>query len=52
MFVNYRERTDVAAKMMIFLTVALLLGVALPPVIADQLGWGLMGIYSKFNFRS
>ena len=44
MFVNYRERTDVAAKMMIFLTVALLLGVALPPVIADQLGWGLMGI--------
>ena len=31
MFVNYRERTDVAAKMMIFLTVALLLGVALPP---------------------
>jgi GPH family glycoside/pentoside/hexuronide:cation symporter len=44
MFVNYRERTDVAAKMMIFLTVALLLGVALPPVLADRLGWGQMGI--------
>ena len=44
MFVNYRERTDVAAKMMIFLTVALLLGVALPPVIGDWLGWGTMGI--------
>ncbi|MEY4408163.1 MAG: MFS transporter [Proteobacteria bacterium] len=43
MFVNYRERTDVAAKMMIFLTVALLLGVALPPVIGDRLGWGTMG---------
>jgi glycoside/pentoside/hexuronide:cation symporter, GPH family len=44
MFVNYRERTDVAAKMMIFLTVALLLGVALPPVLADKLGWGVMGV--------
>lgn len=44
MFANYRERTDVAAKMMIFLTVALLLGVALPPVIGDRLGWGTMGI--------
>lgn len=44
MFVNYRERTDVAAKMMIFLTVALLLGVALPPVIASQVGYGEMGI--------
>lgn len=44
MFANYRERTDVAAKMMIFLTVALLLGVALPPVIADRVGYGEMGI--------
>jgi glycoside/pentoside/hexuronide:cation symporter, GPH family len=44
MFVNYRERTDVAAKMMIFLTVALLLGVALPPLISDNLGWGPMGL--------
>jgi GPH family glycoside/pentoside/hexuronide:cation symporter len=44
MFANYRERTDVAAKMMIFLTVALLLGVALPPVIGDRLGWGVMGV--------
>lgn len=44
MFANYRERTDVAAKMMIFLTVALLLGVALPPVIADRVGYGEMGV--------
>ena len=44
MFANYRERTDVAAKMMIFLTVALLLGVALPPVIANQVGYGEMGV--------
>ncbi len=44
MFANYRERTDVAAKMMIFLTVALLLGVALPPVIASSVGYGEMGI--------
>jgi GPH family glycoside/pentoside/hexuronide:cation symporter len=44
MFANYRERTDVAAKMMSFLTVALLLGVALPPVIADRVGYGEMGV--------
>lgn len=44
MFANYRERTDVAAKMMIFLTVALLLGVALPPVIAGWVGYGEMGV--------
>ncbi|MBV7339594.1 MFS transporter [Chloroflexi bacterium TSY] len=44
MFPSYRERTDVAVRMNIFLTVALLLGVALPPILAQQLGWGVMGL--------
>lgn len=44
MFTHYHERTDVAVRMNIFLTVALLLGVALPPIIAQQLGWGAMGV--------
>ncbi len=44
MFDNYRERTDVAAKMNIFQTVALVLGAALPPLLADILGWSLMAI--------
>ncbi len=42
MFGTYQERTDVAAKMNIFQTVALVLGAALPPLLADLLGWGLM----------
>jgi glycoside/pentoside/hexuronide:cation symporter, GPH family len=42
MFDNYRERTDVAAKMNIFQTVALVLGAALPPMLASLLGWGSM----------
>ena len=44
MFDNYRERTDVAAKMNIFQTVALVLGAALPPLLADILGWSGMAI--------
>lgn len=44
MFVSYRERTDVAVRMNIFLTLALLAGVALPPLIAQKVGWGTMGI--------
>lgn len=44
MFPSYRERTDVAVRMNIFLTVALLMGVALPPILAQRLGWGVMGI--------
>ena len=44
MFDNYRERTDVAAKMNIFQTVALVLGAALPPLLADMLGWSVMAI--------
>jgi GPH family glycoside/pentoside/hexuronide:cation symporter len=43
MFPGYRERTDVAAKMNIFQTVALVLGAALPPLLAELLGWGGMG---------
>jgi len=44
MFPSYAERTDVAVRMNIFLTIALLTGVALPPILAQQLGWGVMGI--------
>ncbi|HSF83136.1 MAG TPA: MFS transporter [Anaerolineales bacterium] len=42
MFGTYRERTDVAAKMNIFQTVALVLGAALPPLLAELLGWSGM----------
>lgn len=44
MFPSYQERTDVAVRMNIFLTIALLVGVALPPILAQQLGWGVMGL--------
>ena len=39
MYPTYRERTDVAAKMNIFQTIALVLGAALPPILAKILGW-------------
>jgi GPH family glycoside/pentoside/hexuronide:cation symporter len=42
MFADYRERTDVAAKMNIFQTIALVLGAALPPLLASMLGWAGM----------
>jgi GPH family glycoside/pentoside/hexuronide:cation symporter len=42
MFGIYRERTDVAAKMNIFQTIALVLGAALPPLLAEILGWSGM----------
>jgi len=42
MFADYRERTDVAAKMNIFQTIALVLGAALPPLLASMLGWTAM----------
>lgn len=44
MFASYRERTDVAAKMNIFQTIALVLGAALPPLLADILGWSGMAV--------
>ncbi len=42
MFSSYRERTDVAAKMNIFQTIALVIGAALPPLLAKVLGWSGM----------
>src|SRR5512137_2415161 len=42
MFSDYRERTDVAAKMNIFQTFALVLGAALPPLLASMLGYAGM----------
>jgi GPH family glycoside/pentoside/hexuronide:cation symporter len=44
MFPSYRERTDVAAKMNIFQTIALVLGAALPPLLAEMLGWSGMAL--------
>lgn len=44
MFGSYRERTDVAAKMNIFQTIALVLGAALPPYLSSVLGWSGMAI--------
>jgi GPH family glycoside/pentoside/hexuronide:cation symporter len=45
MFGEHAERTDVAAKMNIFQTVALVLGAALPPLLADMLGWSGMATF-------
>ena len=42
MFADNKERTDAAAKMNIFQTIALVLGAALPPLLADILGWSGM----------
>ncbi|MBE0672558.1 MAG: MFS transporter [Anaerolineales bacterium] len=42
MFSTHEERTDAAAKMNIFQTVALVLGAALPPLLAQILGWSGM----------
>lgn len=42
MFSDYKERTDVAAKMNIFQTIALVLGAALPPMLAGMFGWSGM----------
>jgi glycoside/pentoside/hexuronide:cation symporter, GPH family len=44
MFPGYAERTDVAAKMNIFQTVGLIVGVALPPILAQYLGWTWMAV--------
>ena len=44
MFDSYHERTDVAAKMNIFQTVGLIVGVALPPMLASWLGWNWMAV--------
>jgi glycoside/pentoside/hexuronide:cation symporter, GPH family len=44
MFPGYAERTDVAAKMNIFQTFGLIVGVALPPILAQYLGWTWMAV--------
>ena len=50
MFDNYRERTDVAAKMNIFQTIALVLGAALPPILSQILGWsGMAAVLAVFR---
>jgi len=44
MFSSYVERTDVAAKMNIFQTAGLVIGVALPPVLSGLMGWSGMAL--------
>ena len=44
MFDSYTERTDVAAKMNIFQTIGLIIGVAVPPILAELVGWGWMAV--------
>ena len=44
MFDTYHERTDVAAKMNIFQTIALVLGAALPPILSSVMGWSGMAV--------
>ena len=44
MFMDYKERTDVAVRMNIVQTVGLLIGAALPSVLATTLGYPVMGI--------
>ena len=44
MFRDYHARTDVAVRMNIFMTVGLLIGTALPAILADVLGWSLMAV--------
>ncbi len=42
MFGTYEERTDVAARMNIFQILGLFIGAALPPMLANIMGWGNM----------
>jgi GPH family glycoside/pentoside/hexuronide:cation symporter len=44
MFGSYEERTDVAAKMNIFQIVGLFIGAALPPMLANIMGWSNMAM--------
>jgi GPH family glycoside/pentoside/hexuronide:cation symporter len=44
MFGSYEERTDVAAKMNIFQIIGLIIGAALPPLLANLLGWTNMAM--------
>jgi len=44
MFSEYKDRTSVAVRMNIFMTVGLIIGAALPITIASLLGWPWMGV--------
>jgi GPH family glycoside/pentoside/hexuronide:cation symporter len=44
MFGAYKERTDVAAKMNIFQIIGLFIGAALPPMLANIMGWSNMAM--------
>lgn len=44
MFSDYKERTSVAVRMNIFMTIGLILGAALPITLAGIFGWPVMGI--------
>jgi len=44
MFGSYEERTDVAAKMNIFQILGLFIGAALPPMLANLMGWSNMAM--------
>jgi GPH family glycoside/pentoside/hexuronide:cation symporter len=44
MFGSYEERTDVAAKMNIFQIIGLFIGAALPPMLANLMGWSNMAM--------
>lgn len=44
MFGSYEERTDVAAKMNIFQIIGLFIGAALPPMLANIMGWSGMAM--------
>lgn len=44
MFGTYEERTDVAAKMNIFQIIGLFIGAALPPMLANLMGWSNMAM--------
>ncbi len=44
MFMDYRERTDVSVRMNVVQTVGLLIGAALPAVLAAAIGYPLMGV--------
>lgn len=44
MFRQFSERTDVSVKMNIVQVVGLLIGLALPPLLAAKIGWGPMAI--------
>lgn len=44
MFMDYKERTDVSVRMNVVQTVGLLIGAALPAVLAASIGYPLMGV--------